>query len=109
MALLTAQNVSKLGAAVTYNAAAAGGDAILNDGRQIMVVRNAHATNSRTVTFSTAGEVDGVAIDEVAITVAALTSQVIGAFAPRYFNDASGRLTWTYSSEADLTIAIFRV
>lgn len=109
MALLTAQNVDKLGDTVTMNVAAAGGDSILNDGRQILLFANANVGAARTVTIQTAGEVDGVAIDEVAVVVPISGSSMVGPFPPRYFNDSTGRVVWTYSSEADLTVGVFRL
>ncbi len=109
MATLAVQNTTKLGAAVTMNAAAAGGDTFLNDGRTVIIVRNAHAANPRTVTITPAGEVEGVAVDPIALVVVALTQAVLGPFPPRYVNNQFGQAAITYSdSAADVTVGLLR-
>jgi len=50
MAVLTVQAITRAGLEPALAAAAAAGDAFPNTGREFLVVKNAHATLSRTVT-----------------------------------------------------------
>ena len=88
---------------------AAGGDQFLNDGRTICYFKNTNAT-TRTVTIATSGTVEGIAIADIAVTVAQNEERIIGPFNPAYFNDSSGYIQLTYSGVATLlTVAVIRV
>lgn len=109
MADLTVNKFSGGSVAETLVAAGAGGDAIPNyTGKQFLVVKNAHATLSRTVTFNS-GENCNQGVDhDIAVVVAALTTRIIKVpNPPSRFQNASKALPWTYSSEADLTVGAF--
>lgn len=111
MALLTLEQPSKTGAAYTMAVAASGGDTFANTGREFVLIKNAHATESRTITFDAPGTCDfelvaGSAHDLV-VTLLAETEQMVGPFSQTRFNDGSGLVHVTYSdSAADLTIAV---
>jgi hypothetical protein len=97
------------GASITDNlvAAAAGGDsAAVGEGR-FLVVKNGDAS-SHTVTISTPGTVAGVAIAEVAVTVAASKLSVIP-LSSRVFKDATGRAAITYDAVTSVTVGVFEL
>lgn len=109
MTILAVQETSKLGGAVTWNVASADGDAILNNGNIILLFSNADAEATRTVTIAAEGSAEGVAVTDVAVTVAISGVSVVGPFPVRYFNDESGRVSFTYDDESDLSIAVLEV
>lgn len=111
MAILTVQKIVLTGSGLTptVQAAAAGGDSAPNDGRTYIEVRNAHATLSRTVTFNSLKLCDQGSDHDVVATVPALTTKRLGPFRTDEFNDGNGRVGWTYSSEADLTVGAFQL
>lgn len=88
---------------------AAGGDQFLNDGKTFLYFKNTNAA-TRTVTIATGGSIGGLAIADVAITVAQNEEKVIGPFDPRLFNDANGYIQLTYSGVATLlTVAAIQL
>ena len=89
-------------------AAAVAGDQFLNDGRQLLYVKNVNAS-SRTITVATGGTVLGLAIADVSFTVAQNAEKIVGPFNPQYFNDSSGYVQVTYSAETDVTVAVVSV
>jgi len=105
-------NVAEAGLLQTLTAASAGGDSFLNDGKVFLVATNSHATLSRTITFDVPNAdnfgVSGSALDR-AVVVAALTTKLIGPFRKVKFNDNTGKVQMTYSSEADLTVEAVRL
>jgi len=107
MADKTVVAAAEAGITETLTAASVGGDTFTNDGKTILVVKNAHATLSRTLTFDVPNidnfGISGSALDR-AVVVLALTTQYIGPFSKAKFNDANNKVTVTYSSEADLTM-----
>ena len=113
MAVLTVQAIARTGLNPAIQAAAAGGDGFANTGREFLVVKNAHATLSRTVTVTSqipAGAIpQGAAKTDLAVQVPALGERWIGPLDPASFNDANGRAVATYSTEADLTVGAFRL
>lgn len=88
---------------------AVGGDQVLNDGKTILYFKNTNAA-TRTVTLATGGTIGGLAIADVAVTVAQNEERIIGPFDPRLFNDANGYIQLTYSAVATLlTVAAIRL
>lgn len=112
MAILTVVNAVEAGLQLDPVAASAGGDEMANDGKTLLFVRNSHATLSRTVTFDVPNTdnfgVSGAGLDR-AVVVPALEEMLIGPFNTAKFNTGTGKIIWTYSSEADLTIRAVRV
>jgi hypothetical protein len=114
MADRSPQAVDDDGVTLTFNAAAAGGDTMLNENkRTILLVRNAHATLPRTVTVAAvttarpaAGSFPDQAVSDLAVVVPALSTAAIGPL-PAAFNHATTkRLALSYSDAgADLSIA----
>jgi len=116
MATLVLQTVNENGAAMIANkaACAAGGDAVVNDGRTVLVVENkAGVTQTVTITpAKTTTQQDGMgALSKAAIVVAIVTldTAVIGPFAPALFNDINGKIAITYSAVVTLNIMAVRV
>jgi len=113
MAVLMVQAIARTGLEPAFGAAGAGGDAFPNTGREFLVVKNAHATLSRTVTITSqipAGAVpQGAAKTDLAVQVPALEERWIGPLDPASFNDANGRAVVTYSTEADLSVGAFKL
>ena len=109
MATLTVESVVRAGLNPTFNTAASGGDNFTNDGATWLHIKNAHATVSRTVTLDIKSTVDGQAVTDPTVVVPALGDRVIGPFPTTFYNDANGRVNITYSSEADLTVAVCKL
>lgn len=109
MAILTVQTISRTGINPTFAAAAAGGDSFANDGKVFFECKNANAA-TRTLTFALTQLVDGQtpAAKTVVVPVTPGDSMV-GPFPPSVYNDSNGRVVVTYSAEADLTVAAFRL
>lgn len=69
----------------------ADGHSVANDGRIIMVVRNSGA-GSHTISALTPGTVDGNAVADLSITVAAGVTRIVGPFPTSVYNQADGAL-----------------
>lgn len=112
MATKTVQECALTGAEVTFTAATAGGDDFVNTGSEVLLVKNANASTARTVTVTAIGACShGVLhnLGPVSCPAAGAVTQ-IGPFPKARFNNVtSGKVTWVYSSEADLTIAVVKV
>lgn len=112
MSVLTVKVPTLAGVSATGAAAASGGDSFANTGVEFVHIRNAHATLSRTVTFDSPTTCSlGIAANAAhdnAVAVSALSEVLIGPFSVPRFNDSNGRVVMTYSSEADLTVAVYK-
>ena len=103
------QQITRSGLTPSLAAAAAGGDEFANDGRTFFYASNGGAA-SRTVTIDVAKTVDGQAVTDRSVTVAAGAGTFIGPFPTSIYNDGDGHVNVTYSdSGADLTVGAFRV
>lgn len=115
MATLSVQNISLSGLAPSFAAVAAGGDEVPNVGGDVYVeIINSHASNAYTVTATTPATLQGVAVSDPSITVAAGagTRRKFGPFPPAVFNTSDQRVALSYSGSApatDLTIGAFRL
>lgn len=107
MALLTNQQAAVTGKAVTFAAAAGGGDTVNIDGTIVLIVRNGDAS-SKTVTVVRPGTEFGAAVADVPVTVPAGETWVIGPL-PQSFEDTDGLADITYSAVTSVTIAAVRV
>lgn len=116
MAALTKNAISSTGRVVqALAAAAAGGDTVaaFNASKDFLVIRNAHATLTRTVTFANQ-ETDSHGHDtDYAITIAAVTTEhielsLVAGGASRFKHPTTGLLEISYSdAAADITIGVF--
>ena len=115
MATLTVQSISEAGAALTYTAAASGGDVFPNaDDRTFLHVKNGDAA-SKTVTITaqtTSATVAGFGVVTKAnrtVTVPAGEDRLIGPFPTKAFNNSSSQVEVGYSATTSVTVAAVRV
>lgn len=107
MAALTTTVVGLDGAAVPYVAAASGGDTCQTGAGVVLLVKNDDAS-SHTVTLATPGTVNGLAIADRAIAVAA-GAEVAIPVTNAYRNPSTGRAAITYDAVTSVTVAVMRV
>lgn len=91
-----------------YDPATAGGDACATGSGVLLHVKNANATTARTVTMTTPGTVDGLAIADRAVPVP-ISGSVFIPVLDLYRDTTTGLASWTYDTEADLSVAVIRV
>ena len=108
MATLSVQTLVKTGSQPSLAACAAGGDEFPNDGSTAILITNANAS-TRTLTIVTQATTDGLAVADRTVTIAGTDDTFIADLDRNVYNDSSGRVQLTYSTEADLTIAILRL
>lgn len=109
-ATLSLQTLTTAGIAQTLSTASATGDACLNDGTTFLRVRNSSGANAYTLTLVTPQSVNGVAVADVAVTIATSGDRLIGPFPTATFNDGNSLVSWTYTGTApatDLTVGCF--
>ena len=116
MADLPIQEVVEAGAAPTFTAVAAGGDAVLNlEGNIILYFKNTDV-GARTVTVTAqdiSEKVPGfgdMTKGDAILTVPATTGEIVaGPYPRRAFNDALGKFQLTYDAATGLTVAVLKV
>lgn len=117
MAALTTVNATRAtnGVDLTGVAAAAGGDTFTNTGQEVFVVKNGGGSPI-TVTFVTPVTVDvpggGLAVADLAVTVAAGAQRLVGPFPPPIYNDSlinPGNVSVTYSAVTTVTVNVVKV
>jgi hypothetical protein len=109
MATLTAQNARIVaGKAITFSAAAAGGDrAPVGDGLYLLVKNGSGSTI--TVTLDSIGSVfNGLAVPDTAITVAAAEERLVPLLR-NYQSDTDGLAGVAYSAVTTVTVAVLQV
>ena len=80
-----------------------------NDGRLFLHFKKTGA-GAATVTIATPQTVQGIAIADRTVTVAATTGDVmVGPFSPTLFNDANGNISFTVSDSAGFSQAAIRL
>ena len=104
-----------MGAAPTFVAADGAGHKFKNTGNQILWVRNAHVSASRNVVLTPVqnsrpgtSQFPGVSLSPRTEAVPAASDKIIGPF-PTCYNDSEGKIALTFSSAADLTIAVIQI
>lgn len=107
MAALTTTVVPLTGAAVSFSAAAGGGDTCQTGTGVLLLVKNGDAA-SHTVTLTTPGTVNGLAIADRTVTVAAGAQEAIPV-TNDYRNPVTGRAAITYDAVTSVTVAVIRV
>lgn len=112
MAVLTVQDAVVSGLTESLAAAAGGGDSFDNNGQCILEVVNGGG-GSITVTIDDPGSPSPAGATQfnpdVAVTVGAGASKLIGPFPPFRFNDANGRVNVSYSGVTTVTVRVIRV
>lgn len=115
MALLVVATVDRAGNGLTrlLVTAAPGGDTFPNTGAEFLIIRNANATLSRTITFVTEKTVDGLDVGDLTVLIAGGASGVehlVGPFSKDVYNDSNEEIAMTYTdSAADLTLQVFKL
>lgn len=110
MALLTAVATrrSTNGRDLVGVAAAGGGDTFVNNGRELLHIKNASGAPI-TVTVVTPKTVDGQAVGDLAVVVPAGATHLVGPFPPDVYNDTGavgGLVSLTYSGVTTLTVGV---
>ena len=106
MATLTVTSTDRAGTVSITGigvAAASGGDAMPNTGNQTVVIKNGSGS-SITVTFPLTATLDGQSATSKTVTVTAGSIVEVGPFDPTKYNDGNGRVNWTYSAYASVTV-----
>lgn len=107
MATLSTQVVAQAGTAISFAAAASGGDACATGSDVKLLVKNGDAS-SHTVTLVTPGTVDGdLAIADRAVTVAAGATVAVPV-TDRYRDPVTGWASLTYDAVTSVTVAVIR-
>ncbi len=107
MATLTVVQSDNNGEAFTWASIAAGGDQFINNGRTLVLFQNTGGS-STVATFDSPALVNGLTIENPAVTIAAGAYRTVGPFDPAIFNTAAGVTTITYSGAgiADTNVAV---
>ncbi len=110
MAALTQQIVNKSGDALTYAAAASGGDSFVNFKGVVVHAKNANVGATRTITIAavtdplSTPESQDLDVPDIVVTVPADGDRIFNV--PPSHTSAGGQVSMTYDSEADLTLAV---
>jgi hypothetical protein len=111
MATLSVQTAAIAGTAVTFAAAAGGGDQFANSGNERFVVKNGGGSPI-TVTIDSPGTCSfgttANAAHDLAVAVAAGAETMIGPFATDKYSDSNGNVQITYSGVTTVTVAVVR-
>ena len=108
MAQITVQTVSLTGLNPTFVAATAGGDTVDPGDRTWLHVKNGSAA-AVTVTITTPGDVSGLAIADLAVSVPAGGERLIGPLTASLFATTGGLASVAYSAAASVTVAACRI
>ena len=108
MAQLTIQTIAVAGVVPTYAAAAAGGDAFLNDGATYFHVKNGGGSSINVTVNSITACDQGFDHDQV-VAVANGSEKILGPFPVGRWNDTSGNVSITYSAVTSVTVAAVKL
>jgi len=107
--VITPQQIARTGlASALAQPDLANGNQFANDGVCFLYVKNGGA--QITVTISTPGTVDGLAIADLVVTVPATTGErMIGPFPAGIYNQSDGNVYVDWSSVTSVTAGVFRL
>jgi hypothetical protein len=109
LALVVAARGGLTVADAALTSAVAGGHQFVNDGSTVLLLQNTNAA-TRTVTITTAAVVDGQAVGDLAIVLAATTGRVITATFPRsIYNQTDGKVRVDYSATSGVLVAAIQI
>lgn len=109
MAIVATKQIVRAGTAPAYAAASAGGDKVTPDSSTFLHVKNASAA-AVTCTVVTPGTVDGLAVADLAVAVAAGGEAMIGPITPGLFRDpVDGLAAITWSAVVSVSFAVLSV
>lgn len=114
MADITTVLVDEDGKDPALVAANGGGDAFLNNGHALLMIKNDDAsaktvTVTAQVTTDTDARLGKLTKANRQISVPAGEIRLMGPFPPAAFNDAAGKIQVTYSAVTSVTVAVLRV
>lgn len=101
---ITSQTISLTGLNATHAAANASGSTVVNTGKTFLSVINADSA-AMTITIDSPTACNQGSTHDVAVSVSAGTTQLIGPFPIGRFNDSDGNLAVTFSAVDSVTIA----
>lgn len=107
MAALPTQVPPLAGLEINFDPAASGGDTCLTGAGVLLLVKNGDAS-SHTVTLATPGTVNGLAIADRAVPVAAGATEAIPVTVD-YRDPSTGRASITYDDVTSVEVAVVRV
>lgn len=107
MATLATTALVSAGNAVPFVAASAGGDAAATGDSVVLLMKNGDAS-PHTVTLVTPGTVDGLALADRPVVVAAGTTAAIP-LKDIYLNSATNLASFTYDAVTAVTVAVVKV
>lgn len=108
MAALAKQLAKQAGTALTFTAAAVGGDTVPCESGTALIVKNGSGS-SVTVTVVTPGTKSGLAIADQTVAVAAGAETIIGPFGSDFADTTDGRAHVSYSSVTTVTVACVHI
>lgn len=108
MATIGQQTPAREATAITFSAAAGGGDKFENSGRDYLIVRNASGAPVN-LTIVTPATTDGLAIADRVVAIGDGETHVLGPWQRDLYNDGDGFVNLTWSSAAGMTLAVIRV
>lgn len=108
MAALTVHPLSRAGVDVLPVATDSDGDQFGNTGQEFIVLRNESGA-AWTVTITTHGSVDGLAIPDREVTVDAGAERLVGPFPPAVYNDADGLVELAHDNTSNTFLQVFRL
>jgi hypothetical protein len=83
------------------------GNKFVNDGKTFMIIKNGSGAPI-TVTIDTPGSMEGLAIADLAVTIAAGVTKAIGPFSGN-FNQADGYVWAVCSAVVTVTMGVYRI
>jgi len=109
---VSVESIILTGLTPTMNTASsdADGNTFDNDGRTFVYITNGY-TATLTATFVTPVTVNGLAVDDLAVTVTAAANKAVGPFLPETFNTSTGKcqVTWATAGAGSVTSITFGV
>lgn len=105
MATIATLTTSRAGAKINQVAANGGGDAFVNTGVELLVIKNADS-GAHTVTIVSQSTVDGLAVSDRDVVIPAGEEWVIGPFPTNVYNDTNNRVQLSYSAVTSVTVAV---
>jgi len=106
---LAVQQIGRAGITPAFTSANTDGHSVLNDGKTFIEVKNGSGAPI-VVTIDTPQTVDGLAVAQRTVSVAATTGdQMIGPFTTDYNQPGTEYLLVTFASVTSLTCGAFRV
>lgn len=108
---VTVQQIARAGLTLSYSAASASDNyKVPNDGRRTFLHFKKSGAGDATITITTPGTVDGLAVADRTVTVPASTGDVmVGPFPAAAYNDADGEIEFVTDEDTGLTFAALKL